>query len=96
MSHIILIPVHREQYLSKEEPRLLSAANIAVKTDPRILPHLTIIESADALQSIHEAAANRYAQQPNTTHIVERHQTYAAAARQIYLYHLDHLHTLLS
>ena len=96
MNPIILIPVHREQYLTKEETRLLAAANIAVKTDPRILPHLTIIESAEALQAIHEAAANRYSQQPNTAHIVARHQHHAAAARQIYLYHLDHLASLLS
>jgi hypothetical protein len=93
---IILIPVHREQYLAKDEARIIAAATIAARTDATIKTHLQILNMSEDLQAIHESAATRYSTQPNTAHIVARHNTYAANARQIYLHHLDRLATLLA
>jgi hypothetical protein len=85
-----LVPVTREQYLRREEPRLLAAGAIAAKTNPELNTHLEAATILEDIIDIHEAAANRYTRQ-QAHHIAAVHTRHAQGAQQIRLHHLDQI-----
>lgn len=85
-----LVPVTREQYLRREEPRLIAAGTLAAKTNPELTTHLEVVNILEDIIDIHEAAANRYARQ-QVPHIAAVHTRHAQGAQQIRLHHLDQI-----
>jgi hypothetical protein len=90
-----LVSVPREQYLRKEEARIRSLSLPTVCADSLAAIHLTALEYAEELQDCHEVAATSNRQATNREHMAVAHDSYAAMALQLKLYHLNQLSAIV-
>lgn len=91
-----LVSLPREQYLRKEEARILSLAGQHGRTDPQIKLHHNAAIFAEDLYELHMACIEVFERRGDEQkHRIERHQRFADQAFQLRLLHLDHLANLL-
>lgn len=90
-----IIPIPREQYLRKDESRILTVARQpGSRANPAIAAQLAAYSHAEDLHNIHEVTAGKY----EDTHLAHRapmHRDYATKAHQLKLLALETLSQLI-
>ena len=87
----------REQYVRQNEARIADAIAQAMKApqvDPAVHLHSVVIEMAQDLIDVHDAAANRQ-RSCGANRVADSHEGFSAQATQIKLYHLSQLSAIL-
>lgn len=85
-----LVSVPREQYLRKNEGRILEEARTAVASgDPAICNHVIAIDYLTDIFDVHDVSCNRFKDQ--NPRVSSFHADIRNKAEQLRFYHLSHL-----
>lgn len=91
-----IVQVHAEQFLCKEEARILTVARLpSNKAIPAIVAQLAAYSYAEDLEDIHAAAEKNY-ERRQVPHHQQLHNAYKQQAKQLKLLALQTLSTLIS
>jgi predicted transcriptional regulator len=90
-----IVPVHAEQFLTKEEARILTIARQpSNKANPAVTAQLAAYSFAEDLEDIHAAAKTNY-ERREINHRAELHNAYRQQAKQLKLLALQTLSNLI-
>lgn len=91
-----IIPVHAEQYLTKEEARILTVARLpSNKANPAVVAQLAAYSFAEDLEDIHAAAEKNY-ERREIPHHQQLHNAYKQQAKHLKLLALQTLSNLIA